>query len=61
MGAEYFPKHLKELQEKYRTLFESGKIDTKEAEKLKLEILEYESENSSFFQGIAFDKELMDI
>lgn len=61
MGAAYFPKHLKELHEKYRALFESGKIDTKEAEKLKLEILEYESENSSFFQGIAFDKELMDI
>ncbi len=61
MGTHYIPKHLEELHLRYRDLFENGKIDTKEAKDLKLEILEYESENSSFFQGIAFDRELQDI
>jgi len=61
MGTHYIPKHLEELHLRYRNLFEDGKIDSKEAEELKLEILEYESENSSFFQGIAFDRELQDI
>lgn len=61
MGADYFPKELKKLQEEYRELFDNGESETKKAEELKLQILEYESENSSFFQGIAFDKELQDI
>ena len=59
MGAEYMPKDLEELHQKYRKLFEDGKIDSEEAEKLKTEILEYESPNSSFFQSIEFDKALI--
>jgi len=61
MGADYFPKKLKALHEKYRELFNDGDSESKEAKALKLQILEYESENSSFFQGIAFDKELQDL
>jgi len=61
MGADYFPKELKKLQEEYRDLFDNGESETQKAQKVKLQILEYESENSSFFQGIAFDKELQDI
>ena len=59
MGADYIPKELQELHETYRKLFDEGKIETEEAEKIKKEILKYESINSSFFQGIAFDMELM--
>ena len=61
MGSGYFPKYLKNLHIEYRNLFENGQVDSKKAKELKLEILEYESENSSFFQGIAFDKEVQDI
>jgi len=59
MGAEYMPKELIKLHERYRKLFEDGKIKTDEAKDLEQEILKFESPNSSFFQGIAFDKELM--
>jgi len=59
MGANYEPRELQELKDKYRKLFDEGKIKTKEAQEIKKEILEYESEGSSFFQGIAFDMELM--
>lgn len=59
MGADYIPKWLEEKHFKYRKLCENGKEDSEEAEKLKSEILEYESPNSSFFQGLAFDMELM--
>ena len=61
MGADYFPKKLLDLHKQYRKFFEDEKLDTKEAEDLKFEILEYESGNSSFFQELAFDKELMEL
>ncbi len=59
MESEDFPKDLLELHKKYRKLINDGKKDTQEAIKLKEEILEYESENSSFFQEINFDLEIM--
>ena len=60
MGANYKPNDLEELQLKYRNLFDEGKLETEEAKKLEKKILEYESLNSAFFQGIAFDKALME-
>lgn len=60
MGADYIPQYLEKLHDEYRELIEDGKINTKEAEELKVKLLEYESENSSFFQGIYFDLELME-
>ena len=60
MGANYKPKELEELQLKYRELFDEGKLETEEAKEIEKEILKYESLNSSFFQGIAFDKALME-
>jgi len=59
MEAEDFPKDLLELHKQYRKLINAGKKDTDEAKKLREEILEYESENSSFFQEINFDLELI--
>jgi len=59
MGAEYIPEHLQKLHVKYRKLFDEQKLDTDEAKQIKEEILKYESPNSSFFQSIAFDMELM--
>lgn len=59
MGANYIPQYLEEKHEKYRNLCMHNEEDSEEAKKLKLEILEYESPNSSFFQGLAFDMELM--
>jgi predicted ATP-binding protein involved in virulence len=59
MGANYIPKELEELHLEYKELVNSGKVNTQEAEELKKEILKFESPNSSFFQGIAFDLELM--
>ncbi len=58
MGGDYIPKELAELRKKYRKLFEENKIDTQEAQNIKKEILNYESENSSFFQDIKFQIEL---
>jgi predicted ATP-binding protein involved in virulence len=59
MESENFPKDLLELHKKYRKFIDEGKKDTQEAKKLREEILEYESENSSFFQEINFDLELI--
>ena len=59
MESEDFPQDLLELHKKYRKLINDGKKDTDEAIKLKEEILEHESENSSFFQEINFDLELI--
>jgi len=59
MESENFPKNLLELHQQYRKLINEGKKDTDKAKKLREEILEYESENSSFFQEINFDLELM--
>ena len=59
MGANYIPKELEQLHLNYRDLFDNGKLDSKEAKELEKKILEFESPNSSFFQGIAFDKELL--
>jgi predicted ATP-binding protein involved in virulence len=59
MEADDFPIELLLLHKKYRKLINDGKVETEDAKKLKEEILEYESENSSFFQEINFDLELM--
>jgi len=59
MGAEYFPKELKALHERYKTFVENGNFDSQEAKTLKEEILKHESENSLFFQEMAFNIELM--
>ena len=59
MGAPAFPENLFELHDKYKNLAMKGKKDSKEALILKKQILEYESENSSFFQELNFDLELM--
>lgn len=59
MEAPDFPEDLKELHIKYRKCINDGKVETPKAKKLKEEILEYESENSSFFQEINFDLELI--
>ncbi len=59
MEAEDFPIELLMLHKQYRKLIDKGKVETEEAKKLKEHILEYESENSSFFQEINFDLELM--
>ena len=59
MEANDFPIELLLLHKKYRKFINEGKVKTEEAKKIKDEILEYESENSSFFQEINFDLELM--
>ena len=59
MESESFPEDLLELHKRYRKLINNGEKDTNNAKKLKEEILEYESENSSFFQEINFDLELI--
>ena len=59
MEAPSFPQDLLELHKKYRKLINDEKVNTDEAKKLKEEILEYESESSSFFQDINFHLELM--
>lgn len=58
MGAEYMPHELQLLQDMYRELFDLRQEDTEQGKQLKQQILEYESEGSTFFQGISFDKEL---
>jgi predicted ATPase len=58
MDTQDFPKDLLKLHKQYRKLINNGKVKSDEAQKLKKEILEYESENSSFFQEINFDLEL---
>jgi len=59
MEAPNFPEDLKKLHIKYRKCIDDGEVETSSAKKLKAEILEYESENSSFFQEINFDLELI--
>lgn len=59
MGAPYQPKELVELHNKYRELALNGSIEFEEAKKLKKMILEQESINSSFFQELKFDLDLM--
>ncbi len=61
MGANYLPAELEELRRKYKELFDKELEDTKEAKELEKKILAWESPNSSFWQGIAFDKELRSI
>lgn len=58
MGAEYMPHELQLLQDMYRELFDLRQEETEQGKQLKQQILEYESEGSTFFQGISFDKEL---
>jgi len=59
MGADYMPKELSTLHDKYRAYMENSEEESLAAKELKDKILEYESPNSSFFQSIAFEKELM--
>jgi len=61
MGANYIPKELETLRSEYRRLFNENLEDTPEAKELEKKILEWESPNSSFWQSIAFDKELRSI
>ena len=56
MGAEYIPLELQKLREEYRLLFDKNLEETKEGQKLKLEIMNYESQNSSFFQELHLKK-----
>jgi len=58
MGAEYIPIELQALRRDYKILFDKEEENTKEAKALEKEILKWESPNSSFWQGLAFDKEL---
>ena len=58
MDAPDFPIALLALHKQYRKMVEEGKVKSHEAEELKKTILEYESENSSFFQDIKFDLEM---
>lgn len=58
MGGEYMPKELQELQQKYRLFFDKNQEETDAVKKIKEEILNYESENSSFFQNLKFESEL---
>ena len=55
MGGEYVPKELLDLRAAYRILFDNNKTETKEAIDVKNKMLAYESENSSFFQGLKFE------
>lgn len=55
MGGEYIPKELQKLHKKYRSFVAQKILDSEEAIKIKQQILEYESENSSFFQDIKFE------
>jgi predicted ATP-binding protein involved in virulence len=59
MEASYFPEDLLKLHKRYRKMINEGSVKTDKAQKLKKEILEYESENSSFFQDINMDLELI--
>ncbi len=59
MDAPDFPVDLLILHKKYRVLIDEGMLDSNEAKTLKENILEFESEQSSFFQSINFDLELM--
>lgn len=59
MEAPDFPEELLNLHKEYRKLINDGKIKSKEAKNLKEKILEYESEDSSFFQEINFELELI--
>ena len=58
MDAPEMPKALKQLHKDYRQMVEAGKTQTDEAKALKALLLEYESENSAFFQDINFDMDL---
>lgn len=56
MGAEYIPLELQKLRERYRILFDKQLEESKDAKKLRDEILNYESLNSSFFQELHLSK-----
>jgi predicted ATP-binding protein involved in virulence len=59
MEAPDFPEDLLKLHKQYRKLINNGKVKSDEAQKLKKEILEYESEQSTFFQDINMDLEFI--
>lgn len=54
MEADYLPIELKEAQDRYLELLESGEVDTKEAQEELKTILKYESSTSKFLQKINF-------
>ena len=58
MGADYLPSWLEEYHLQYQKLCFEGKKESDEAKALEAKILEFESPNSAFFQGLAFDMEL---
>lgn len=58
MGSHIIPQELFLLFKKYREYLEKNQIDSENAKTIKKQILEYENENSAFFQDIAFDIEL---
>ncbi|MDQ7047857.1 MAG: AAA family ATPase [Sulfurovum sp.] len=59
MEAPDFPEDLLNLHKEYRKLVNNRKHKSDEGKALRAEILEYESENSSFFQDINMDLELL--
>jgi len=61
MGANYIPQELEQLRREYREFFDKELETTDEAKELERRILMWESPNSSFWQSIAFDKELRSI
>jgi len=59
MDAPDFPLELLVKHKRYRLLVNEGKHETQEGKELKADILEHESENSSFFQDINLELGLM--
>lgn len=54
MGSEFVSLKLSSLREKYKQFYKEGKEGDKDAQKIKREILEFESEGSSFFKKLQF-------
>ena len=59
MDSPNFPIELLNLHKKYRNHLKNNTLDSREAIELKRMILEYESSESSFFQDINFELELL--
>jgi predicted ATP-binding protein involved in virulence len=60
MDSTEFPEDLLKLHKKYRYLVKNKKQNSDEAQRLKELLLEYESEDSSFFDDIDMDIELLE-
>ena len=59
MDAPSFPIELLVLHKQYRKLVEQGRVNSSKAITLKNKILDFESEDSQFFQEIQFDLDLI--